>query len=78
MNQNNNKKIELKDLMSADQALRIIELLEDLDKRVSALETDSKMMRQNLRELEWKEIYTQVSSMMTESYPSCIKKFEND
>lgn len=74
MKEQNNQKFNLRDFMSAAQAQKIIDLLEDLDKRVSALETDSRMMRQNLRELEWKDIYTQVSGMMQENYPTNITK----
>ena len=54
-NQNNNFK--LSDLMTADQALKILEYCESLEKRVENLENEVKALRY---ELTWKDVYDNV------------------
>lgn len=50
-----NKKFNLSDLMTAAQAQKIIDMLENLDKRVSTLENCTTNLTQDVRELQFKD-----------------------
>lgn len=54
-------KIKLSDLMTAEQALKIISLLEDLEKRVENLENENRALR---AQQTWGPVYETVNMYM--------------